>query len=206
MGIQAVKKPRWIVVAGPRRTGSTLLYNIIRLALPGRRSSIGLVDAWVCDRLALVRPEVDTVVKVHDWIVGAMPETVCYVVSVRNPADTKSSLTRFPETRDRVEQEMSNAENVYHNLLSDAVVFRYEAYFQSPIQTLRRLVTNLEIEADDRLLLHIQNVLDPKRLQATTDARFEMRRDHISKTLGEPGHGPAIDLAPYPAWRALVGA
>lgn len=182
---------KWLVINGPQRTGSTAVYNALRLATG---SAIGLVEPWVMDRISRVRPECPTAVKVHDWRPVEVPETCAVVLTIRHPLDVEASRVRHPEREALGTLETALA-HYAHWETRDAFWFVYERFYNSPSSALHALFGAFGLDVDWERMTRIIHALSPEETRRRSlaiepgglDPETELRHAHVSETLGLPG-------------------
>lgn len=194
--------PTWTIINGPRRTGSTLVYNIARMlltALTDARAH-GVVAPEIADVLVVPNPR-PQLVKVHNWFVTRDAGTVVHLFTWRDPADTLASHLAFPETPDEayalVEVATGHRSLTIARTRTDTRIVHYENLYPATADGVTAIGTMLGLDVPPALATDIAAAVDVHRMReatttGSTDAATELRRTHVSDTLGKPGRGRTL--------------
>lgn len=198
--------PGWVIVNGPRRTGSTLVYNIARLILLEVGGvAHGVLPAESAADLVKSEPK-PSIVKVHNWFASYPHTEVSYVhlFTWRDPADTLASHLAFPETRDldAALDEIRDGARAYVEAQRrrDTRLIHYENLFAHLEGGIYAIGTMLGFDVSPALAEKICAAVDPAATRAYTmllkdgnpDPWTELRYAHVSDTLGHPGRGKTL--------------
>lgn len=207
-----------VVINGQPRSGSTLAFNIVRLIAlaKGRlRQSSGTnppaLDRWIANE-AVAGKQID-LFKCHYWVPRSTGIGLSLIYTYRNPLDVIASSVRVPDKRHVFEasgydpfiaglhydyshycamQMLASAD--YNQWL---LQIRYFEMHADPLNTVGRIAKHLGIRLSEGAAASIVDELAVDRMKnladnVDVDEATQIRRGHISETMGVPG-----------AWRTL---
>ena len=162
-----------VVVAGIKRSGSTWMFNVARIAMghAGLSPQVGEYDLW------RRRPDADLLIKSHRWHAN-MAEAADVILSSTRPIDEiRSSLARF-YGRPPSGREMKTLRR--HHRRWERVAgysLRYECLLANPRHEVFRIVSALGLDVDvDAVYREVSKIRPPETGQDPTTLLFHNHR------------------------------
>lgn len=194
-----------VIVNGFHRTGSTLVYNIVREMLQAKGFPFESNPGAGTEGIFKIIGDQCTnrrwmVVKTHRWLPsGLEPHFIKPIFTMRNPFDTAASLIRKPDghlTEDQVIEELIRQRfgNAYMLKVKNSLVLKYGMFYERINELIvaieRFLGFTINREERENIIknYHVSNVKTMcDQISSDCDWTTSFRKGHITSTLGLPG-------------------
>ena len=175
-------RDRLLLVAGMPRSGSTWLYNVIRLALEDVIAGAQIWSGWTED-LDRASGERTKLVKLHDFdeILAAEADIIIY--SYRDIRDVIASSYRMWGTAPTVEHAQSLVSQFQHWYDRCNVLIRYDELIARPLQIVTRVTAALGIHPDPAKIVERLRPLSSLPPESATDSYHRTtlyHRNHLT--------------------------